>query len=315
MIMKANVTLSDIAKEANVAVKTASKVFNGDDSVRPYIKDHVLKIAERLNYRPNPIAQALRAKSLKIISVSLPELETPFFGALFQDIYTQFNDKGFLVVPCRYIDAINNANSTIYACATILCSTDKNDIYKLVQKGPVLTINGNKASSNLASNLSFDFKSAYSLITEKVLSRGLKKIAIYCTHASKINYEMKFTHIDSYLKEAGVRLVTPETEKYFSDFNTIVERYRKKDINAVFCSNDIDALLFLSELQHNGIRVPEDVLVVGCDGSYILDYLWTITFDTKKVAALVVNLIVNELNDNRKHKLAVYSPKVHAPDF
>ncbi len=315
MIMKANVTLSDIAREANVAVKTASKVFNGDDSVRPYIKDHVLKIAGKLNYRPNPIAQALRAKSLKIISVSLPEIDTPFFGSLFQDIYCQFNDKGFLVVPCRYIDAVNNANSSIYACATILCSVNKDDIYKLVQKGPVLTINGNKAASGLASNLMFDFKTAYEEVTGKILSRGLKKIALYSPHSFKVNNELKFVHAEEILGKSGLKFIGAGTEKYFIEPKPLAGLCRSGRIQAVLCSNDLEALKLVAELQRNGIRVPEDVLVVGCDGTYHLDYLWTISFDTSKIAQMAVDLIVNELNEAGSHKVSVYQPKIYAPDF
>ncbi len=315
MIMKSTVTLSDIAKEANVAVKTASKVFNGDDSVRPYIKDHVLKIANRLNYKPNPIAQALRAKSLKIISVYLPELETPFFGSLFQEIYMEFNDRGFLVVPCKYIDAVNNANNTIYACATVLCTSDKNDLRKLVQKGPVLTINSNKSTLDLASNLSYDFKSCYTEITRKVLDRGLKKIAVYCPHSFKVNNELKFSHIDACLKEAGINFITPESEKYFPELKAVTEFCKAGKIDTVFCSNDVEALIISSELQRHGLQLPQDVLIVGCDGSYVLDYAWTIKCDTSRIAKMAVSLVIDELNDNRKHKMAVYSPEIHAPDF
>ncbi|HCE45802.1 MAG TPA: hypothetical protein DET40_19840 [Lentisphaeria bacterium] len=315
MIMKAKTTLSDIAREANVAVKTASKVFNGDDSVRPYIKDHVLKIAERLNYRPNPIAQALRAKSLKIISVSLPEIDTPFFGSLFQEIYCLFNDKGFLVVPCRYIEAVNNANSSIYACATILCSGNKDDIYKLIQKGPVLTINGNKAASEMASNLLFDFKTSYVEVTKMILARGLEKIALYSPHSFKVNNDLKFVHAEGCLRDSGLEFVAAGTETHFTEPKKISDLCRKKKIEAVLCSNDLEALKLVAELQRNGIRVPEDVLVVGCDGTYHLDYLWTISFDTSKIALMAVDLIVNELNDVSSHKVAVYQPKIHAPDF
>lgn len=306
-------TLSDVASEANVAIKTASKVFNGDNTVRPYIKEHVLKIANKLNYRPNPIAQALRAKSLNIISVSLPELETPFFGSLFQEIYSQFNDKGFLVVPCRYIDAVNNANSSIYACATILCSSDKNDIFKLVQKGPVLTINGGKSVVDLASNVFYDFKTSYTEIISKLMSLGRDKIAIFCPHAANINYEIKFNHVEACLKKAGIKPETPETEKFFNDPTGIIEAYRNRNINAVFCSSDLEALLLMAELQHHGIRVPDDILLIGCDGSYVLDYLWTIICDTKKIAAMAVELIINELNNKEEHKQAVYEPELHTP--
>lgn len=316
MIMKANPTLSDIDREADVAVKTASKVFNGDASVRPYIKDHVLKIADKLNYRPNPIAQALRAKSLKIISLNVPELETPFFGSLFQEIYLKLNDKNLLAVPCRYIDAVNNANNTMYACATIMVSPRREDVYKLVQKGPALTIDSIDADDpmlEVASDIAFDFKSAYVEITGRLLSLGLKKIAIYTPHSYAINYGKKFVHVDSHLKKAGLCLVPSSSDKYFPDKKEIVAHCKKEKIDAVFCSNDTDALFLIAELQRSGLKVPDDVLVVGCDGTCILDYLWTIIFDTREIAGLAVDLLLNELKTDTYHRQIVYKPKPYAP--
>ncbi len=317
MITKRAVTLSDIAQEANVAIKTASKVFNGDKTVRSYIKDHVLKIAGRHNYRPNPIAQAMRMKSLKIVSVSICELGTPFLGSLFENLYTQLNEKGFLVVPCSHMDAVNNVNHSLYACATVIGSPKKEDVRRLVQKGPVVAIDAIESFPGLASNLHFDFQTPYTEITKRILSMGLRKIAVHLAPIRSIehNYARKFVHVDSLLKKAGLSFVASNSGKYFDDSNAVVAACKKRKIEAVFCQNDAVALLLMVELQRNGIRAPEDVLLIGCDGTYLPDNLWTIVFDTRKIAAMTLQLLMDEFSGKEKHKIAVYKPSLHIPNL
>lgn len=75
-------TLKDVATKVNVAVKTVSRVFNGNPSVRPYLRDRVLKAARDLDYRPNLLARGLRKKNIDIISLMVKDLENNFYGLL-----------------------------------------------------------------------------------------------------------------------------------------------------------------------------------------------------------------------------------------
>ena len=79
-------TLAQVAQKANVAIATASKVFNNDKSVRSYLRERVLEAAAELNYQPSMMARALRKKQTNIVTLGIMQLENPYFGALAQAV-------------------------------------------------------------------------------------------------------------------------------------------------------------------------------------------------------------------------------------
>src|SRR5574344_122877 len=93
-------TLGKVAERAGVAVDTARKALRHDPSVRPYIKERVLKAAMELDYHPNLVARALRGNNLQIVPIAVLELGEFYYGELASQISRQLVQIGMEPALC-----------------------------------------------------------------------------------------------------------------------------------------------------------------------------------------------------------------------
>jgi len=311
------ITLSKLAKYANVSVKTASKVFSGDPSVRPYIKDMVLKAAKELDYRPNLLAQALRSKTLKIVSYHIAELENPFFGALFQAIEKSFAEKGYLTLPSGGIGWVNEVNRMFFACGTVMGGAIAEHIRMLVQHGPVISVGAMEPQPDVASNLAIDFEWAYEALADKAVASGRRKIALLSDAVgAPVNYHLKFRFLERRLAKHGVKIIKGQASGCYVKPAEIVSLLKAKpgSVDAVFCANDVTAAKLMYALAVEGLRIPGDVLVVGCDGNYVIDGMWSVYCDVEAIAAKTVDLMLSELAGKPRSNVVTRPSLVGVPD-
>lgn len=88
-----NVTIYDVAREANVSMATVSRVVNGNPNVKPSTRKKVLEVIERLGYRPNAVARGLASKKTTTVGVIIPDISSIFFAEMargIEDIATMY---------------------------------------------------------------------------------------------------------------------------------------------------------------------------------------------------------------------------------
>jgi LacI family transcriptional regulator len=88
-----NITIYDVAREANVSMATVSRVVNGNPNVKPVTRKKVLEVIERLGYRPNAVARGLASKKTTTVGVIIPDISNIFFAELargIEDIATMY---------------------------------------------------------------------------------------------------------------------------------------------------------------------------------------------------------------------------------
>ena len=91
------VTMRDIAKAAGVSQSTVSRVLSGTPSavsIGPEARERVLAVADRLGYRPNPLARGLRGASTMLLGVIVREIMDPFFAAAVEAITNETRARG-----------------------------------------------------------------------------------------------------------------------------------------------------------------------------------------------------------------------------
>ncbi|HZH61165.1 MAG TPA: LacI family DNA-binding transcriptional regulator, partial [Metabacillus sp.] len=81
---KGNITIYDIAKEANVSPATVSRVLTGNAKVRPQTMRKIVEVIEKYNFRPNSLARSLYHKQSKTIGFIVPDINHTFFSTLVQ---------------------------------------------------------------------------------------------------------------------------------------------------------------------------------------------------------------------------------------
>jgi len=88
-----NVTIYDVAREANVSMATVSRVVNGNPNVKPSTRKKVQEVIERLGYRPNAVARGLASKKTTTVGVIIPDISNTYFAELargIEDIATMY---------------------------------------------------------------------------------------------------------------------------------------------------------------------------------------------------------------------------------
>ena len=112
------------------------------------------------------------------------------------------------------------------------------------------------------------------------------------------------------LTESGLELVKRGTEEFFDDLGSILTYLESTPhgVDAIVCENDQVAALLYGELGRRGIRVPDDMMLAGCDGNLMLSGTFSIKIDTAVIAGESVGLLLSLLNGEKRNDPVIYSP-------
>lgn len=303
-------TLADIAKYANVAIRTASKVFKNDPTVRPYIRERVLSVAKEHDYTPNLVAMALREKKLPLISFHISDLNNPFFGFFFEKVSKRLADLGYMTTPCDGVDAVNEANQRAFACATILFNANSDKIKKVIQDGPLISVDSYGPQLDVASEVAIDLKWAYSDMTRKALDGGRSKFAVFCFDFDFEPNRRKFVPVWETLAEAGIEMGRIE-DHWLSTYEAVRDAVEKGEVDTIFCSNDHRAASLVFGLLELGCDIRRSVQIIGCDGTFEIPGVWTMKVDFDAFAQATVDILMKTLKDpNHKKELVLLKPEL-----
>ncbi|MFG0247680.1 MAG: LacI family DNA-binding transcriptional regulator [Phycisphaeraceae bacterium JB051] len=299
-------TLAKVARKANVAIATASKVFNNDQSVRSYLRERVLEAAAELNYQPSMIARGLRKKQTNIVTLGIMQLENPYFGALAQAVIKALADKGYVGIACIGHDHIKDINVAACACGSIVSQALSESLDDLAQAGPIVTINNRDPRPDLASDVHFDFGSAYQAIIMDLKQQGVSNIVFGCDIDQwHVNEQQKFRVVHQAFCHA-----TDQQPIVLQDpLATLNYLASHPQVDAVFCVNDPFAADLITLMHANEPEMGKRVKVVGCDGNRQLWGNWTVQLDVKQIAEMAVDLLDQRLHQGDQHEhTQVYHP-------
>ena len=302
---KTTPTMKDVAKEAGVSLGTVSNVFNNNPVGESYRKK-VEEAANRLNYQVNSYARGLKTNETRCIALLIPSLKHPFFSALTDAVTACLMSRGY-----RNMLMITNYDSE----AEQKCIT-------LVQQNKVDGIIGLTYSTDLEIDPSVPFVSidrhfdlpvpcvssdnyqGGMLAAEKLLELGCRKL-LFLRIGSDIYGEVNkrefgFLSVcrERAIEHDSVILSESSTEEPFYDYLRGHLKDGRLDFDGIFCNSDHLAVHIRAFLQHEGIRIPEDVQIIGYDG--IRDYYSgryhcsTIVQPVREMAEACVNTILSK---------------------
>ena len=293
------VTIKDVAREANVAISTVSNVLNHVDNVSDSTKQRVLEAVERLKYVPNSNARALKSGKKKVIGLFLPSVQGDFYRCLIQAIHVQCKKYGYILNI-----SISNENTSeeIYGLiiaagvsgAIIMNNHFENDyIHQLkLLDIPVVFMDRVYTDINISS-VTVDNYSGAVMAVEYLVQLGHKRIGFfhglrdhedeveryrgYCDVMKKHGYALDtaFEYDGMYVEEAAYRKMCEQT----AAGNVLPD--------AIFCANDEMAWGCIRGLLDAGVKVPEQVSVIGFDDNSLnvifQPPLTTVHTDTEKL--------------------------------
>ncbi|MGC8963033.1 MAG: LacI family DNA-binding transcriptional regulator [Candidatus Bipolaricaulaceae bacterium] len=273
------VTIRDVAARAGVSVATVSHVINGTRKVAPSTAERVCRAIEELGYQPNSLARGLRTRVTQVIGVLVSDITNPFFATLVRGVEDAARDAGYSVIICNSDEDPEKEDHYIRVLwqrrvdGLLIAPTQDGTspaIQKLIKrKIPFVFVDRKAKGIEADAVLSDNVGGAY-LATKHLIDRGHKKIGIVLGIPGATTTEERFAGYRQALKEAGIlfseELVVWGGYRMEGGRRAAGELLSLRDPpTAIFSTNNLMTVGVLQQLFARGIRVPDQVAVVGFD--------------------------------------------------
>ena len=268
-------TMKDVALRAGVSQPTVSYVINGTASVTKEVQEKVNNAIKELGYTPNMYARVLRTQCTNIIGILIPDISNPYFASMVGQIEKCFAGCYTVFVGSTRYDGNEEAKIlhqmvSYNVEAIILTYQLMNglcwDILKQSKIHVVAMECGEEASDFYAINV--DSKYGAYIGTRHLLDNGRSKIAYVGQNVQSDTLLDRKKGYCSAMDEAGLPqnvYTTTVTGNFWHEGLILGEKIIEKGYDSVVASSDILAVGVIRKLLASGIRVPEDVSVVGYD--------------------------------------------------
>lgn len=307
-------TIQDVAKAAGVSAMTVSNVINDHPNVRPATREKVLAAMVRLDYRVNVAARNLRKGRTGTIGLAVPEVNRPYYGRLAAAIIGAAERYGLRVsieqTGARReneIEALSQSRNRLYD-GLILATAGMGpaDAERLRVEHPVV-IMGERMFGAPVDHVAMPNVEAAHAATRHLVERGCRRIAMVCGPVGdEVDVSsLRHTGYRRALEGAGLPtdpLLVRSIEALTMDAGARAAREmaaRVPDLDGVFCVTDTVAMGVLRGLADAGVRVPEQVKVIGFDNveesEFLVPSLSTVDPDHETMAERAVALLVRRM--------------------
>lgn len=278
------ITIFDLARELNISKSTVSRVLTGHPNVHPDTRKRVLDLAEKLDYQRNMIAIQLATQQSRTIGIIIPEILSSYFPYVIAAIQEEARNEGYNVIISQsnesYETEVTNAkvmldNRVDGVIVSITKETLNFDHLKVFQKKGIPIVFFNRVCNEMVvpKVIVDDYEGAFGAVEHLILS-GRKRIA-HLSGPSSLAISVK--RLNGYLAALKKHNIPADPELIISyDFSKEkIAIYVNHLINldnppdAIFAINDPTAIDTIQIIKKNGLRVPEDIAVVGFSDDYV----------------------------------------------
>ena len=310
-------TISDIAKLSNVSKSAVSIVLNNKSGVSEKTRTKVLDTIKKYNYSPNQIAQSLAAKETKSIGLIVKEIDNPYFSKVMKGVYDTCSDLGYSALLASSELSTDKESEIITALMSkrvdgLIISplqienTDFKHISNLINDKFPLVVLGS-INNYLTNSVDIDnVKAAYDAVTN-LINLGHTRIAHFAGPAHSGHGQKR---LEGYRKALIDHNLPINNDLVLSVEPHIANGYeigkglfgKKRELpSAVFCYNDLVAIGLINALFALGIKVPDDVSVVGFDnidfGEFLKIPLTTVNMPAYEIGKAATNLLIKQITN------------------
>jgi LacI family transcriptional regulator len=320
--------LKDIAKDLNVSVVTVSKVLRDHPDIGPQTRERVLQRMKELNYRPNLAARTLLTGRTNAIGLIVPDLVHPFFGEVAKALSGVLRGKGYSLVvsssdddPQLEVQEIDNLLNRQVDVLVVASVQSEGEVFRRIRE-PVVLID--RRFDALATHfVGIDDVEAGRIATEHLLEVGRRRLAHIggpdvSTAAGRLRGYREVLAQKNIAERPGTVVLREHGDDAgersgYDGMRRLLELRPRPD--GVFCYNDPTAMGAMKAVVDAGLRVPEDVAVVGCGNVAYADFLrislTSVDQQSAQIGQRAAKLALSLLDNPPKHsKQYVLAPKL-----
>jgi LacI family transcriptional regulator len=324
------VTIYDIAEKSGVSIATVSRVFNNHPRVSERTRATVFAVARRLGYQPHVSAQSLARRKAHLISAVIPMLTNYFFIEVMRGMQDQLVESEYdlVVFSAPSLDDVDGqlerALQKGLSAGVLLFSTPlTRGRATLLQRSeqPVVLVDSMHPEFD---SVAIDNELGGYVATKHLLELGFERIGLILANPVSVPAARRRDGFMKAMHEAGVGVdeawicVSSDEHQHgyteevgFRAMRDLIERQPRPD--AVFVASDIQALGALQAASEAGVRVPEDLAIVGFDDIKISHYvgLSTLRQPMYEMGRLAIDRLLARIRDPlRPTSQTVFSPEL-----
>lgn len=296
--------LTDVAKLAGVSPTTVSRVINKKGYLSEKTIQKVNDAMRELGYKPNNLARSLQGKSAKLIGLIFPNIRHIFYAELIDKLEHELFKKGYKTIICNsehdsekereYIEMLEaNQVDGIISGSHNLGIEDYNRV-----TAPIISFDRNLSPDIPV--VSSDNYGGGVLAAQTLVKTGAKDIIMITGNDN--------SNSPTGLRHAGFASILPDAPiiNVSSDFSPVRKEMEIKTIltkqkpDAIFASDDLTAILIINIAKELGISVPDQLKVIGYDGTYFIEnyypQLTTVKQPLEEIAFLCVELLLQKID-------------------
>ncbi len=291
------ITLKEIAARCNVSIATVSNILNGKSNVSEETKERILKVVKETGYKPNYMARTLRARKTNTVGLIIDDIGAFSSPLLVEGVLDMLEEKGYKAIIetlrlytkwCNKPDS-DNYKEIVKASVDEMLSIKVDGIIFIAAHAhnieyfsdnleiPAVIAYAYQSANTLPTIKIDDFESSYQM-TNYLISRGHKKIAVIQGGATGTHEQDRYAGYEKALEEAGLKADKKLVEMGYWSREGGYQACRKlfehsSDFTCIFCFNDLMAAGVYDYLYEQGKQPGKDYAVAGFDNREMSDYL------------------------------------------
>ncbi|MBF6595709.1 MAG: LacI family DNA-binding transcriptional regulator [Thermaceae bacterium] len=304
------ITSHEVALRAGVSQSTVSRVFSGDERLSEATRERVLGIARDLGYKPNAIARSLITRRTKIIGLVASYMTNPFFPVVLQAFTQRLHELGWrvLLFTAGTSEDVDELLPEVLAYQVdgliiVTASLSSQMTREVLQRGTPVVLFNRYAPGSGASAVSCANYEGGRLVAEVLLDAGHKRLAYITGRAdTSTNVDRQRGFLERLAERKSHCKIELGNFTYAGGFDAALRLLKsKKRPDAIFCANDITALGALDAARKLGVRVPDELSVIGFDDIPMAQWtaydLTTVRQPVEEMIEASVELLLERVNN------------------
>lgn len=316
-------TIKDVARIAGVSTTTVSHVINKTRFVAEATQEKVLAAVKELNYAPSAVARSLKCNTTRTIGMLVTQSTNQFFSEVIDGVESYCYRQGYTLILCNTGGIYEKQRDYVRMLAEkrvdgilVMCSDMTPELMEMLEGHsdiPKVIMDWGLEDSQADTIMDNSEEGGY-IATKHLIDNGHKDIACLSGHFSKMACKERIIGFRRAMAEANL----PVNEDWILEGNfecdtavLAADKILAMDHKptAVFCFNDTMALGLMSRLQQKGVKVPDDISVVGYDNIELSEYfsppLTTIHQPKRRVGKNAFEILLERIK-NKAHDRRVF---------
>jgi DNA-binding LacI/PurR family transcriptional regulator len=322
-------TIDDVAKKAGVSKSTVSRILNGNfTQATEETKERVQQVIRELNYRPNPMARGLKQMRTNIIGIVLSNLRNPFWSRVLEGVEDTCRLSGYSLMICnsneessRELELIEGLQMRQVDGIIVNPTVNNKELFEEIVKTryPLIVINRKIEGLAVDSVVVNNIKGARLAVNQFVKTGRRNMVAFVYEPCGISTWEDRITGFKEALNENNIELndrtVVEVKNENGRVKEAVIEYFNQSPhANAVFSTNNMMTLEILEGIKELGLRVPDDIALIGYDetvwAKHLNPPLTTVQQPAYEMGTIAAKNLIQKIvtKTNRKPKNVTLEP-------